>query len=287
MSTVEIYFFSGTGNTLFLVKELKKRIPEAVLIPIAALRYDAVVVPQSKKIGFCFPNHGGQIPLAMKLFIQKLKLEGDEYLFTLISSGGTGCNAVGTINKIVRKKGLELSGEFLINVPSFNPKTDDISTLPSEQHVEDFKRCVPKKLDRIANAVKQNTRLTDLDAPPYQLPVIIEKFLAPIVLNTMAHSPSFFKDYFYVDANCTGCGICEQACQTGRIGVQSRKPEWDLKILCYCCHACLAFCPSGAIQVTPKLKWAGSKTEENPRFKPPFASVSDISRQRIERDYNV
>lgn len=287
MNTVEIYFFSGTGNTLFLVKELKKRIPDAALIPIAALRYDSVVVPHSKKIGFCFPNHGGQIPAAMKLFIRKLKLKGDEYLFALVSSGGTGCNAFETINKTVKKKNMLLSGEFLINVPSFNPKTDDVSTLPTDQQIEDFKRSIPEKLQRISEAVKQNKRLTDVDAPPYQLPLIIEKFLAPLVLNIVANSPSFLRDYFYVDSNCTGCGICEKACQTERINILNRQPKWDIKTPCYCCHACLAFCPRGAIQVKPKLKWAGSKTKENPRFRPPFASVSDIGRQKEKRFYDV
>lgn len=282
---VEIFFFSGTGNTLFLVKELKKRIPDAILKPIATLRDESIVVPQCKKIGFCFPNHGGQIPAAMKLFIQRLKLNGDEYLFALVSSGGTGCNAFETINRLVRKKSLRLSGEFLINVPSFNPKTDDVSALPTAQQIEDFKKAIPNKLDRISEAVKQNIRLTDLDAPPYQLPILIEKFLTPLILNIVANSPSFLKDYFYVDSNCTGCGICEKACQTGRISIQDCKPNWNIKIPCYCCHACLAFCPSGAIQVRPKLKWAGSKTKENPRFKPPFASVSDIGRQRIDREY--
>jgi ferredoxin len=251
LNTVEIYFFSGTGNTLFLVKELKKRIPEAVLKPIASLRHDSTVVPQSKKIGFCFPNHGGQIPAAMKLFIQKLKLKGDEYLFALVSSGGTGCNAFETINSMVKKSGLKLSGEFLVMVPSFNPKTDDVRTLPTDQQIEDFKKAIPEKLDRIADAVKQNKLLTVLDAPPYQLPMIIEKFLAPLVLNMVAKSPSFLKDYFYTDSNCTGCGICEKSCQTGRISIQNGKPEWNIKIPCYCCHACLAFCPCGAIQVKP------------------------------------
>jgi hypothetical protein len=44
----------------------------------------------------------------MKLFVKKLRLTGDEYLFASISSGGTGCNAFGSINGIVRKKGLRL-----------------------------------------------------------------------------------------------------------------------------------------------------------------------------------
>jgi ferredoxin len=287
MDIVEIYFFSGTGNTLFLVKELKKRIPQALLRPIASFRFDSEVVPQSKKIGFCFPNHGGQIPAAMRLFIQKLKLQGDEYLFALVSSGGTGCNAFESINRIVRKKSLRLSGEFLLNMPSFNPKTDDVATLPDVKQIEDFRNLVPEKLDRIADALKQNLHLTDSDAPAYQLPPIIEKFLAPLVLSMVAKSPSFLKDYFYVDSNCTGCGTCEKVCQTGRISIHDFKPMWNINIPCYCCHACLAFCPCGSIQVKPRLKWAGSKTAENPRFKPPFASVNDIGRQKDDRVYNI
>jgi len=283
---VEIYFFSGTGNTLFLVKELKQRIPDAVLIPIAALRYDSEVVPRSKKIGLCFPNHGGQIPAAMKLFLRKLKLKGDEYLFALVSSGGTGCNAFETINKTVGKKNLRLSGEFLINVPSFNPKTDDASAFPTDRQLEKFKKELPEKLDRISEAVKQSKRVAYSDAPQYRLPFIIEKFLAPLVLGIVADSPSFLKDYFYVEPHCTGCGICETACQTGRVSILNRQPNWNERIPCYCCHACLAFCPCGAIQVKAKLKWAGSKTKENPRFKPQFANANDIGRQRVDREYS-
>jgi len=286
LSTVEIYFFSGTGNTLFLVKELKKRIPKVVLKPIASFRHEPEVIPQSKVIGFCFPNHGGQIPAAMILFIQKLKLKGDEYLFALVSSGGTGCNAFETINRIVRKNNLRLNGQFLINVPSFNPKTDDASTLPTDQQIEAFRKAIPEKLDRIAGAVEHNKQLAVLDVPAYKLPLLIEKFLAPLVLNFVAKSPSFLEGYFYSDSNCTGCGICVKACQTGRISIKDCRPEWDMDIPCYCCHACLAFCPCGAIQVSPKLKWAGSKTKDNPRFKPPFAKAGDIGRQKEKKDYD-
>lgn len=283
-SSLELYFFSGTGNSLFLSMEIKKRISDTVLIPIATKR-EKTVIPRSKRIGFCFPNHGGQIPVAMKLFIQKLDLQGDEYVFALVSSGGTGCNAFGAINRIIEKKGLRLRGEFLINVPSFNPKTDDVSALPSEQNLEDFMRRIPEKLDRIAEAIVQNKQLTDLDSPPFHLPVIIEKYLAPFVLNIFESYPALFKNYFYTDSGCTGCGVCERICLTDRIKLNNGRPEWDSKVRCYICHACLAFCPAGAIQVKPSIKWAGSKTKHNPRFKPPFASIEDISRQKREIEY--
>jgi ferredoxin len=282
---MELYFFSGTGNSLFLAKELKKRIPDTTLIPVAALRDQAVVVPHSKKIGFCFPNHGGQIPISMKTFIKKLRLTGDEYTFALISSGGTGCNAFGTINQVIRKKGQRLNGEALILMPSFNPKTDDLSALPTPDAIEAFKRQIPEKLDRIAAAVEAGRDFKEMDAPPYKLPWFIEKVLAPLCLNVFIRFPSFLKDFFYVDEKCIGCGVCRQVCPTGRITLQNKQPQWDPQILCYTCNACLAFCPTGAIQVTPKMIWAGSKTKENPRFKPPFANVKDIGRQRTETEY--
>jgi ferredoxin len=281
---MEIYFFSGTGNTLFLAKELKKRIPETILIPIAALRDSKVVIPKRRKIGFCFPNHGGQIPVAMKMFIKKLKLKGDEYLFALVSSGGTGCNAFATIDKIIKRKGQQLNGKFLINVPSFNPKTDDVTSFPANAELEAFKISVPEKLDTIADAINQTINLTKLDVPPYQLPWIIERILAPMVLSIYERYPSFLKDYFYVDPRCTGCGVCEQVCPTGRIKVE-KEPVWNSKIQCYTCHACLAFCSEGSIQVKPKLIWAGSKTLENPRFKPQYAKVKDIAKQRTQIHY--
>jgi len=36
MST-EIYYFSGTGNSFYVAKELQKRIPKAKLIPIISI----------------------------------------------------------------------------------------------------------------------------------------------------------------------------------------------------------------------------------------------------------
>jgi flavodoxin len=37
MGNLEIYYFSGTGNSLYVAKELQKRIPESNLIPIVSL----------------------------------------------------------------------------------------------------------------------------------------------------------------------------------------------------------------------------------------------------------
>jgi flavodoxin len=33
---IEIYYFSGTGNSLHVARELQKRLPDAALVPISA-----------------------------------------------------------------------------------------------------------------------------------------------------------------------------------------------------------------------------------------------------------
>jgi hypothetical protein len=48
MST-EIYYFSGTGNSLHVASELRKRIPGARLIPMVGLLGEDVIKTRAKR----------------------------------------------------------------------------------------------------------------------------------------------------------------------------------------------------------------------------------------------
>jgi len=56
MST-EIYYFSGTGNSLYVARELQKRIPETNLIPIVSLLNKDVIEIKGETLGLVFPIH--------------------------------------------------------------------------------------------------------------------------------------------------------------------------------------------------------------------------------------
>ena len=88
MST-EIYYFSGTGNSLYVAKELQKRIPDAIIIPIVSLLNRKVIQTQGKAIGFVFPVHALTIPIAVKKFIKKSDLKASEYIFVIATRYGT------------------------------------------------------------------------------------------------------------------------------------------------------------------------------------------------------
>lgn len=73
MST-EIYYFSGTGNSLHVAKELQKRIPETDLIPIVSLLNQDVIATNGETVGFVFPIHLMSVPVPVKKFLEKLAI---------------------------------------------------------------------------------------------------------------------------------------------------------------------------------------------------------------------
>ena len=82
MSGMDIYYFSGTGNSLHIAKEIKKRIPDASLIPIVSLINkhlkvkDQETIKTSKEVvGFVFPIHLMTFPTPVKKFIEKLDID--------------------------------------------------------------------------------------------------------------------------------------------------------------------------------------------------------------------
>ena len=85
----EIYYFSGTGNSLFLAKEAQKRIPGSEILPIACLLKKDKITSQGKTIGIIFPVHALTIPMAVKKFLKKIDLSGAEYIFAVADRYGT------------------------------------------------------------------------------------------------------------------------------------------------------------------------------------------------------
>jgi ferredoxin len=76
---------------------------------------------------------------------------------------------------------------------------------------------------------------------------------------------------FYVDENCTSCGICEQVCPVNNIKIIEGKPEWLHQ--CQQCLACINYCPEEAIQY-------GNKTLTTGRYYHPEVDNKAISLQQ-------
>jgi ferredoxin len=113
----------------------------------------------------------------------------------------------------------------------------------------------------VVNKILENTVLTGMDVAEYIGGV----------------------NYFYIDGNCTGCGICQKVCLSGKITMKDNTPNWNRKVLCSMCFACLNYCPEQAVQIS-NIPGVKSYTTINGRYSHPYATVEDICRQKQKQD---
>lgn len=87
--TMQIYYFSGTGNSLHVARELQKIIPAAELIPIAGVLKSAELKTSADQVGLVFPCHGLTFPIPVKRFLKKVDATSANYFFAIATRGGT------------------------------------------------------------------------------------------------------------------------------------------------------------------------------------------------------
>jgi len=281
MST-EIYYFSGTGNSLYVARELQKRIPDTNLIPIVSLLNKDVIKTNAETVGFVFPVHALTIPIAVKRFIKKTDMESSEYIIAIATRDGSIFRGFEKIDKLLKRKRKHLDSHFILNMYNNESRHKDYK-IPSESDILSLEKAVQEKLDFIQNIVLNKTTSREIDTSyfygfPYN--PVFNYLLEKLVLLGMDVSEYIGGvNYFYIDTKCNGCGICEKICLSKKIKMTDNKPVWQKKILCYMCFACLNYCPAKSVQINdiPGVK---SYTKENGRYSHPYATVKDISIQK-------
>lgn len=278
---IEVYYFSGTGNSLHVAKELQNRIPEMELVPIAGLLSKDSVKSNVGTVGFVFPTHGMTLPIPVKQFLKKLDLESATYIFAIATRGGTKCFAFSKIDTLLKKQGKHLDACLVLNMPSNDPKLKDWQMATPEKiaHLESE---VNHRLDAFQDVIinKEPYRVTDTDYVdfPYSYPVnyLMERL---VLFGVRFAEYDGLKDYFYADSKCVGCGTCEKVCLSNKIKMVDKKPVWQKSVKCHMCYSCLNYCPEQSVQI--KSKWyMKSYTSEKVRYLHPYASARDIAWQK-------
>ncbi|MBN1216192.1 MAG: EFR1 family ferrodoxin [Candidatus Lokiarchaeota archaeon] len=267
----EIYYFSGTGNSLHVAKELEKRIPNCSLIPIVSiLQNDEKIITKSEIIGIIFPIHGLAIPWPVKKFFQKINLKSASYIFA-ISTRECFSTIFSKIDKILAKQNKSLNSFLSIEMPqTYIP----LFKLYSQDRFNKVESKMLKELDLFQEIIierkiskKKNSKLWFL----------LSHMIYPIITAYYQKKrfPKMEKSFFF-NSDCNACGICEKVCLSNKIILQNKKPIWQENITCMYCFACLHFCPMKAIQIK------GRKTEKKGRYHHPEITVKDIINQKIK-----
>ena len=73
--SIEIYYFSGTGNSLHVAGELKRRLPETTLVPIVSALMGGKLGASAETVGLVFSIQAVSMPLVVKRFLQRVDLQ--------------------------------------------------------------------------------------------------------------------------------------------------------------------------------------------------------------------
>lgn len=282
--STEIYYFSGTGNSLHVAKELQKRIPEATLTPIVHSIKKENNKTGSDTIGFVFPNFCLTIPIPVCEFLKKTDLSSAQYLFAICTRGGSQSEAFQYMNELLNKQGKKLNAQLDINMPWNHPVgKDNHIGMNNEDKVRQLETVLQEKLDSFSSYIITRKDFYPNDAGAnFELSAGMRLFdlLVPKSLNFASHRFMYQRlVHFYSDEKCKGCGICQQICLNNKIEIIDGKPVWNKDVKCYACFACINFCPQKAIQVESRFP-IQSFTSVHDRYHHKSVTYKDIAGQK-------
>jgi len=253
--SINVYYFSGSGNSLFVAKELQKRIPDINLIPMVSLLDEERITVEADIVGFVFPVHCTTLPVPVKQFFTKLDVSSNSYLFAVATQGGAPPRLVELhLEELLKEKGHRLNAFFSIKMPWTSP----VGLMPvyipgfidypqSQKKILAFEAAAHQKLDIIQKVIE-----TRDSTPQDDFPQAINLSWKRLVCQLMGPTTSDLEQNtidFYADGDCTGCGICEQVCLSQRITMLDGEPVWQKEVQCYFCYACFNFCPVQSVMV--------------------------------------
>lgn len=239
MSTT-IYYFSGTGNSLKVAKDLSSQLEDSKLVQISKENLSIISDKSSDKIGFVYPIYFNGIPALVKRFIENLQINKDTYVFAVATFGGSAGISFNQIDDILKNKEASLSACFKVIMPGNYQIM--YAPLPEEKQAQRFKNAKEQILKITASIKKNEINKSNMAGG-------IKKAILGAAYNSL-FKPKDKDKNFWTTEKCNGCGTCSRVCPVDNIDIINGKPQW--KHQCEQCLACRQWCPQKAIEYKKK-----------------------------------
>jgi ferredoxin/flavodoxin len=228
-----IFFFSATGNSLKVAKDIADVLENCEVVTMGVHNRHILIEPGYSRIGFIYPVYGAGLPKQVIRFIGSLNLSGNKeaYYFSVPTYGTVSGNALAQTDKLLQAKGAHLNYGIALkmvhnNCANFNMNSKNVPKRNAEAN---------SKIPDIVSAIKSKA----------QTPAPKEKFpfthIHPQVMKLVSNGDRNFN----VSAVCTGCGTCSIVCPVNNIEIVDKRPSFQHR--CEQCFACIQWCPTKAI----------------------------------------
>ena len=238
-----IFYFSGTGNTRWIARQIAEAVgEELVFIPDAIRqgRYD-YTLQAGERIGICFPTHGWQPPRIVRDFLAQVRIANAEerFCWALTTCGDNMGECMAILNKDLRKKGIEaetlfsvIMPESYVCLPFMVTDTEEKEAWKLENAQHQLSHIIPIIRDR-----KRGIEELEKGATPRLYSYVIGGYFNKRMITDRK---------FTVDTDvCIRCGKCVAVCPVDNI--VGTPPQWLHNGRCTCCLACYHHCPVHAI----------------------------------------
>jgi ferredoxin len=251
-----IAYFTGTGNSLFIAKELSKNIQNTKIVSISKIIREKLDFPEYSRVIIVYPVYYCGLPLIVQNFFKFFNFNNCDKIYYICTSGddnGLDCSTY-KISKILNKKGKIISGGFNISMPGNYIKMHDQE---SQEVINKKYEDSLKKINLIVEIINANKENKKKD---------VHKNISFIVNSIWQKNVGKTDKKFIVSGNCNSCGICVNVCPVSNIIINNMKPKWSNH--CEECLACVHFCPKQAIDTV--------KSINKKRYHHPQVSLNEI-----------
>ncbi len=252
----QVFYFTGTGNSLELAKDVAQQLDGSQLISIPTVLGKEIDLADT--IGLVFPVYAWGVPRIIIDFVKQLRFKGNEYVFALVTCGGNPAGTLPQLAKLLKEQGVTLQAGFSVVQP------DNYILWHGALPVEKQAGLFTAKANRISGIVDvvKNKKSAPLEqnSPP------INFVLGLVYKAGISHFAESDKN-FRVTERCTQCGQCTRICPRANITLEEGAIRWHHD--CEMCLACIQWCPKEAIQYK-------KKTEERQRYHHPAVKVQDL-----------
>lgn len=250
---MKIFYFSGTGNSLFAAKQISEAIPNSKVVSITENDYSS-----DSETVIVTPLYHYSLPPIVIDFIDNLNLDSCNFLSLIITAEYPNGNAIELGKKLLLKKNKELNSAYYVKMPTNYLISSKMLT---DKSIKKTLKISSKKISKIIVDLIQNSSYFDKESKLYAK-----------LLNTRKSYSDFNSKYssydnsFKVNSSCNLCKICEKSCPAQNINIE-KKPEWQGD--CKACLRCINICPKNAINYT-------TATENKRRYINPEIKISDL-----------
>lgn len=235
---IDLYYFTGTGNTLLLAREMAATFTAAGKI-VNLIRIETAKpgrIDQNHCIGIAFPIIAfATIPRVLD-FIDALPVVNGTEIFAMATMGGmSGCMMGGMKPALARK------GYTLLGAAAFRMPPNWMVILPPAD-------CAKRVATGTADVRAFAHRLLSGTARWPGIPLISSLVHGAARLMIKTWKIKWHQRFMAYKINaeaCTGCGLCVRLCPAGNLRIENSKAV--IGVDCQYCFRCVSFCPPAAI----------------------------------------